>query len=232
VLTPSVSEIEGAFLMTRPRQPQDEIARLERRLARERRARLEAEAIAERGMRELYEKQRQILWLAITDELTGLFNRRYLFETMQKECQRAKRYRRDVSCLMLDVDGFKRYHDEHGHQAGDATLRHVASVITTLVRTVDVVSRYGGDEICILLPDTGAEGAISLAERMRATIEATPCPVDGTSLAVRVSIGIAWSTSAHESNPTMLLSRADASLRKAKLAGGNRVSSELAAAPV
>lgn len=84
MLTPSVSEIEGAFLVSQPRQRQDEISRLEKRLARERKARVEAEAIAERGMRELYEKQRQILWLAITDELTGLFNRRHLFETMQR----------------------------------------------------------------------------------------------------------------------------------------------------
>ena len=104
---------------------------------------------------------------AITDPLTGLYNRNYLADALEKECRRAKRYGSPLSCLILDLDDLHGVNDKHGHLEGDSVLRQVAIAIGNSVREIDIAARYGGDEFCILAPETGLDGAMQLAERLR-----------------------------------------------------------------
>lgn len=125
-------------------------------------------AVALENARLFEETQR----LAITDPLTGLFNRRYFFEQGQREFERAKRYPpKDISAIMLDIDHFKLVNDRHGHAAGDRVLREVAAICLQELRRVDLVARMGGEEFAVLLPETGLEGARQTAERLRLRIE-------------------------------------------------------------
>ena len=109
--------------------------------------------------------------MSFTDYLTGLFNGRYLDMALQREVKRARRYESQVSVVFLDLDGFKNVNDAHGHLAGSRALVEVGAVIQETVREIDIVSRYGGDEYTIVLPQTGPEGAIIIAERIRKNIE-------------------------------------------------------------
>src|SRR2546422_71034 len=114
--------------------------------------------------------------LSVTDDLTKLFNSRYLNATLRREVERSKRYRTPVSLIFLDLDGFKSVNDQHGHLWGSRTLVEVGRVIGSTVREIDVVSRFGGDEFTVILPQTGPEGAAIIAERIRKKIEETTFP--------------------------------------------------------
>jgi diguanylate cyclase (GGDEF)-like protein len=109
-----------------------------------------------------------------TDSLTGLFSRRRGQEVLEDEFVRSNRYRRDISVIMLDIDNFKTINDTHGHLAGDRVLKTVANVAGEIVRRVDDVIRWGGEEFIVLLPDTGLEAALQVAERLREAIARTP----------------------------------------------------------
>ncbi|MHB9004218.1 MAG: sensor domain-containing diguanylate cyclase, partial [Coriobacteriia bacterium] len=109
--------------------------------------------------------------LAITDELTGLFNYRYLQQKLDEEIERARRYHKDLSFIMIDVDDFKLFNDTNGHIAGDTALSDLASVIREVVREVDVVCRYGGEEFSVILPETDAAGAFVVAEKLREAVD-------------------------------------------------------------
>jgi len=109
--------------------------------------------------------------LSFTDDLTQLFNARYLHLALRREIKRAKRYGQPVSLIFLDLDGFKKVNDSHGHLTGSRALVEVGQVIQHTVREIDIVSRYGGDEFTIVLPQTGPEGAVVIAERVRRSIE-------------------------------------------------------------
>src|SRR3989442_13590961 len=111
--------------------------------------------------------------LSITDDLTKLYNSRFLNATLRREVERSKRYRTPVSLIFLDLDGFKNVNDQHGHLAGSRALVEVGAVIRNTVREIDVVSRFGGDEFTVILPQTGLEGAQIIAERMRAKVQDT-----------------------------------------------------------
>jgi diguanylate cyclase (GGDEF)-like protein/PAS domain S-box-containing protein len=167
------------------------------------------------AQKELEERLRK---LAITDELTGAFNRRHFFELGEGELERAERYGRVTSLAMLDVDHFKRINDGLGHAAGDAALRSLVEVLREVVRSVDVIGRLGGEEFVLLLPETDLGAAAATAERVRRTI-AERCAVGGVQLTV--SIGVA------ERRPTEslsdLLKRADEGLYRAKAGGRDRV---------
>jgi len=164
--------------------------------------------------------------LAITDELTGLFNYRYLQQRLDEETGRAARYRKYVSLLMLDVDDFKSFNDSFGHIAGDVALAELADVLRRAVREVDVVARYGGEEFSVLLPETDAAGAYSVAEKVREAVAmhlfADP---DGVRCChLTVSIGLATFLS-HADDKESLLREADNALYAAKSVGKNRVRS-------
>jgi two-component system cell cycle response regulator len=162
--------------------------------------------------------------LAITDGLTGLHNRRYLDSHLGALFAEAVLKQRPVAALMLDIDRFKTINDTFGHEAGDEVLKAFADRIRTHTRGIDIVARYGGEEIVIILPDAGVEGAHTIAERIRERIEAVPFSIqrDTREVSVTVSIGVAG-RHADDAGPADMLKRADIALYRAKDSGRNRV---------
>jgi len=158
--------------------------------------------------------------LATTDPLTGLSNRRHFFERGAQELRRAARYRRPLALLMLDIDHFKSVNDRFGHEAGDAVLRDLAERLRTGLRSSDLPGRIGGEEFAALLPETTAEQAEGLAERLRAAIAASPL---GPGARITVSLGVALALPASEDSIDAVLRRADAALYRAKAGGRNQV---------
>lgn len=152
------------------------------------------------------------------DQLTGLCNRRVLMTRFKEEFHRALRYDQPLSLLMLDVDQFKAYNDAFGHPAGDAVLREIAHLIKRMLRAGDIPARYGGEEFAVVLPNTSAEGAMALAERLREAVAHVSWPLRP----ITVSVGIASQTAAAE-DPLTLIGAADQALYEAKRAGRNRV---------
>jgi len=159
----------------------------------------------------------------VTDPLTGLYNRNYLTDALERECRRAKRYGSPLSCLILNLDGFKHCNDKYGHVEGDSILRQVAIAIGNSVREIDIAARYGGDEFCVLLPETGLDGAIQLGERLRFAIAAMEVMAGRRSVALTASVGVFSPGTMNQLRPSTLLDYAEAALRKAKLTGKNRV---------
>ena len=178
------------------------------------RARLETE---EERQREEADKR------AATDPLTGLYNRHYLADALERECRRAKRYGSPLAFLMLDLDGFKQLNDKYGHLQGDSILRQVAIAIANSVREIDISARYGGDQFCVLAPETGVEGAMQLAERLRFAVAAMELRAGRQPIAITVSIGVFSPATMNQMRPTTLLDHAEVALRKAKATGGNSV---------
>jgi len=171
----------------------------------------------------LEQNQKALYELATRDGLTGLYNHHSFYAQLADELTRAQRFKRTVSLLLLDIDHFKRVNDTHGHQAGDAVLKGLGEVLTRQVRSIDRVCRYGGEEIAVILPETGLEAAACVAERMRAAVEAQPFEVNtGTPLHITVSIGVA--SSLHANGAEALVAAADTALYVAKEGGRNRVS--------
>jgi len=162
--------------------------------------------------------------LAITDELTGLFNYRHLQMRLDEEVTRAKRFSNHVSMLMVDADDFKRFNDTHGHIAGDGALSELGDVLRSVVREVDVVARYGGEEFSIVLPETDSAGAFVAAEKVREAVANHQfASTDGTrDCTLTVSIGLA-SYPTHAWDKESLLREADDALYRAKNGGKNRV---------
>lgn len=160
--------------------------------------------------------------LANTDGLTDLFNRRYLFDRLAELWAIYERHRRPLSCIVLDVDRFKRINDTCGHATGDGVLRAIADIVRREVRTSDVLARLGGEEFCVLCPETDAQGAAAVAERIRAAVQRFIFNADAGALRATVSMGVA------PAQPTMrasdeLLAAADAMLYRAKDGGRNAV---------
>jgi diguanylate cyclase (GGDEF)-like protein len=173
---------------------------------------------------ELHEKNLQLEQISATDALTGLRNRRFAEWFLVRELERKHRHGNALSVLLADVDHFKRVNDAHGHPAGDAALRHIGSLLAEQVRKTDVCARWGGEEFLIALAQVPLEGALSLAERQRAAVEATSLALPGgPELELTISIGVATAVSA-DASPTELLAAADRALYEAKGAGRNRVS--------
>jgi two-component system cell cycle response regulator len=160
--------------------------------------------------------------LANTDMLTGLPNRRHFFERFAEAWALAERKNRPLGCIMLDIDRFKPINDTYGHAAGDAVLQQLAATCRRALRRYDVLGRIGGEEFCIVAPDTLAEDAARLAERLRATIANTQFHAGGTVILVTISLGVA-SRSAPHAGPGDLTIAADRVLYRAKENGGNQV---------
>lgn len=173
----------------------------------------------------LYEQVNQ---MAITDRLTGLFVLWYFKDRLKEEVHRAMRSHRPLSVLMMDLDHFKSVNDTHGHLAGDAVLREITTRIKQALRDGDLVARYGGEEISAILPETLAEGAMRVAERIRASVEKNPVNIQSSMLRVTISIGVndLSRTMIHE-DPSLTSSRllkgADEALYRAKHEGRNCV---------
>jgi diguanylate cyclase (GGDEF)-like protein len=167
--------------------------------------------------------------LAEKDDLTGINNRRSVFAVFQREIDRARRYGKPLSLIMIDVDHFKSWNDLHGHHVGDQILQSVAQIISSVSRDIDVFGRYGGEEFVVVLPETPVDHAVLYAERLRATIEA-----HGDTLKERypdsslsVSVGVA-AMSLRGDDADRMIQRADAALYAAKRHGRNRVCVDMA----
>jgi len=159
---------------------------------------------------------------ANTDELTGLHNRRLLFERLREETNRAARFGYGLTVLMVDVDHFKAINDTHGHAIGDRVLSEVASIVKFNTRVYDVLCRYGGDEFTLILPQTDRDQGLVVAERIRASIERGNYPDNGIRLAITASIGLS-SFPEDGDDSDVLLQAADLALYHAKQAGRNQV---------
>ncbi|SDT20464.1 diguanylate cyclase [Actinoplanes derwentensis] len=166
----------------------------------------------------------QLEVLTVTDALTGLFNRRHLEDSLETEWRRRLRSGLPLAIAMLDVDHFKRYNDEYGHQAGDECLRRVAATIGANIRSTDIAARYGGEEFCIVMADTDLDAAVVAAERVRFTVAALDIEHSGSlSGRVTVSIGVAAEVPRPDALPEFLLKAADTALYDAKNGGRDRV---------
>lgn len=165
----------------------------------------------------------QSLELALTDPLTGLYNRRYMEAHLDTLIERARQSHRPFSVVMIDIDHFKPINDTYGHDAGDDVLRQFARRIQCNLRGIDLACRYGGEEFVIVMPDADMPTAEAVAERLRSQIAATPFPVSegARNLDVTISIGIA--ARVEGDRPDSLLKRADEALYRAKRSGRNRV---------
>jgi diguanylate cyclase (GGDEF)-like protein len=160
--------------------------------------------------------------LSMTDPLTGLNNRRGFDIAAQQNVRAAIRYKRPLSCLMLDIDFFKRVNDTYGHAVGDTVLIKIAHACKQHIRSSDLLARFGGEEFCFLLPETNANNALSLAERLRIAISAIGFESDGQGFSVTVSVGIS-ECSGEGDSLVSLLERSDEALYSAKQAGRNCV---------
>ncbi len=176
--------------------------------------------------RELQELTRQLQAISNLDGLTGVPNRRLFDETYPREWLRSRRERLPLSVLMIDIDFFKNYNDTYGHLQGDSCLRLVAQAIQgSLKRPADLVARFGGEEFCVILPQTDAEGALRIAHAIKDSVQALGIPHRASDVSdlVTVSIGIATRLPDLDEEPNTLLREADAALYQAKSQGRNAV---------
>jgi diguanylate cyclase (GGDEF)-like protein len=173
---------------------------------------------------EWQEKANQFQLMSITDPLTGMLNRRYLVERLAEELKRSQRHEYPMSFMMIDIDDFKLYNDRNGHQAGDLALEMTAQCLKSALRGADVASRYGGEEFCILLPQTTIEEATAIAERIKRRVLRMRFPHGKNQPlgAVTVSIGVSAFTPGFDT-PKLMIETADRALYQAKKRGKNRV---------
>lgn len=171
------------------------------------------------------EYHEEIYRLIIIDALTGIHNKRYLMEFLDREIARSARHHRPLSILMLDIDWFKAINDDLGHLGGDYILREIANCVKANVRREDLFARYGGEEFVLVLVETAHGGASELAERIRRLVESRVFEFEGKQLHVTVSLGVASTVGEEPITPTDLLRMADEKLFEAKRAGRNKVMS-------
>ena len=164
----------------------------------------------------------EIYRLTIIDGLTQVYNKRYLLEFLDREMARCGRHGRALSIVMIDVDHFKRINDTYGHLAGDYVLRELASQIKTRIRREECFARYGGEEFVLVLPETGHDNSVYLAEKLRKMIEAHRFVFEGKEIKVSFSGGVADMQPADE-GPEAFIQVADGRLYDAKRAGRNRI---------
>jgi diguanylate cyclase (GGDEF)-like protein len=173
---------------------------------------------------EWQERATEFQLMSITDSLTGLPNRRYLEERLAEELNRSKRYDYPMSFLMIDIDDFKAYNDKNGHQAGDVALQITAHCLKGALRAVDVASRYGGEEFCILLPQTGMAEAAVIADRIRQRVSTTEFPHGKAQPLGQVTISVGVSTfTKNIDTPENIIAAADRALYQAKSKGKDRI---------
>ena len=161
--------------------------------------------------------------MALTDHLTGLFNRNYMVEIIEREFSFATRYHTPFSCLMIDIDFFKAFNTKYGHPIGDWVLQNVAGLINRNLRQPDVIARYGGDEFLVMLPMTDVHQAVKVAGRLRSQVAAQKWESPAGSLQIAISLGIASLPMQDISSPEQLIACADKALYRAKENGRNQV---------
>lgn len=166
---------------------------------------------------------KELYKMAVIDPLTGAFNKRYFLDRLREEFSHARRSGQPLSLMMLDLDHFKQINDTHGHLVGDATLQHFAKLVQQRVRTSDIFARFGGEEFTAILRNSDAIGAFTLAERIRIAVQNTPSVVNGQTLPMTVSIGVATLGDEPDlKEPQDLIEVADGYLYQSKRQGRNR----------
>ncbi|MFL0802259.1 MAG: GGDEF domain-containing protein [Agarilytica sp.] len=159
-----------------------------------------------------------------TDPLTGLSNVRHLRFMLEREMERTQRNQQPTTFFILDADHFKRVNDTYGHVVGDKALQHIASLIKTVIRKIDVACRYGGEEFGVILPSTPLLVGTQVAERVRQQLEQNPLYENGQNIPITASIGVDTYLHSHDDSMEEFIARADAELYKAKQSGRNCVS--------
>ena len=160
--------------------------------------------------------------MTIIDALTGIHNKRFLLEFLDRELARSARYRRPLALLMFDLDHFKSINDHLGHLAGDYTLRELASCVKDAIRKEELFARYGGEEFAVVLPETSRERGGEVAERLRLLVEQHRFGYEGHPYQLTISLGVAAIEGDESLSPTDLIRHADQNLFLAKKAGRNR----------
>ena len=163
---------------------------------------------------------------SIMDELTGQYNRRHILYELEKEIERARRYKHTLAGIMIDVDDFKKYNDKYGHLFGDTILKEITAVFDHCIRTIDVLGRYGGDEFIILLPEANPDTAKVVAERIRKAVNEHSFMFKKKTLKVTVSIGIHYFEDLSNMDKKDFIEKIDQALYLAKTAGKNRIASK------
>jgi diguanylate cyclase (GGDEF)-like protein len=167
--------------------------------------------------------RQQLKAQAVTDPLTGLFNRRYLMERFEYELVRGQRSGETMGCIMLDIDHFKDVNDRCGHLVGDTVLKTLARCLREAVRPYDIVGRYGGEEFLVIAPHTTLDELAAIAERLRADIVLLPLPEEMTRMGMTLSVSAGITGQRQEDSADRIIHRADTALYRAKEAGRNRV---------
>ncbi len=171
---------------------------------------------------ELVAYEKKLIDMNMKDGLTGVFNRRHIDKCLKDEFSRHKRYSRPMSFVLFDIDFFKKINDTYGHQCGDFVLQALSSRIKAIIRNVDAIGRYGGEEFCCVLPETDMDAALLLAERFRLIIAGEKFKFEDLSIDVSISLGVSEIRDEIDS-PETLLKKADEALYKAKETGRNKV---------
>lgn len=183
----------------------------------------ELEAKVAQRTEELEALNQKLSELSTTDQLTGLRNRRFLDNLLREELRRSYRYKRPMALMMLDIDHFKQFNDTHGHLVGDACLQAVANCISDGLRWPgDRVARFGGEEFCVLLSETGPVGAVKVAERIRSEVERLEFRWQNKRIPVTISLGVVAKIPDAAESIENFISCADDALYKSKAAGRNQ----------
>lgn len=164
------------------------------------------------------QKKKDLIGLAYGDELTGLFNRRYFDRELETEIRRAVRYSRPLTLIMVDIDHFKKFNDTYGHQKGDSVLRTVGTILKENSRSSDIVCRYGGEEIAILLPEQDREQGVLTAEKLRTILAGVAKEIEDVEITASFGVG---TTGENVKTGEELISVSDAALYRAKKSGRN-----------
>jgi diguanylate cyclase (GGDEF)-like protein len=179
---------------------------------------------------ELRQNEERYRQLAITDPLTGIFNRRHFYQLAESELQRACRYGHPLAVIMLDIDYFKRINDTYGHATGDQVLQALANLVRGTLRAIDIFARYGGEEFIVLLPETDLMAVRTIAERLCRKIGETPLPIEPNYINITISLGASVFNPSAQLVPSpktgtldQLIDLADKALYEAKKTGRNRV---------
>ncbi len=172
------------------------------------------------------EYHEEIYRLTIIDALTGIHNKRFLMDFLDRELARSARYQRPLAVVMMDIDHFKSVNDRLGHLGGDYTLRELANCIKGAIRKEELFARYGGEEFAIVLPETTQAGAMELAERLRHVVETHLFEYDGAGFHITISLGVHATQGDASLTPSDVIREADTNMFHAKNAGRNRVCGE------
>jgi diguanylate cyclase (GGDEF)-like protein len=185
----------------------------------------ELEARVQARTAELREANEQLQKWALTDPLTGVLNRRALFDVLRREMERHRRHGHQLAVIMFDIDHFKAVNDTYGHAVGDSVLQHVAQVAAKEIRGTDTLARYGGEEFVLIAPETDKLQAVQLSNRVREALRVGALPMNQGELRITASFGVALMR-AQDAAPEEVLQRADEALYAAKAAGRDRVMAE------